>query len=238
MKLWMIIAAKRSGDDRLIPIIFFIPFAEWYYFFGYKAVDSRFVKFVHQLFGGPKPITLESLKAESDRSPSMINRLRYADALFDAGDYRAARSLYEVMLKATAENKQLLLRVARCLRQEGEDKVALDILSRVVSQDYKCDDYKAALELADLHGKFGQAPEAVRLLSDICEVSQRLDVRLALAKAKLSVSEGATNLGEAETVLKEVLVEFKASPGFYRKRNRWVFQEAKRLHESVQSGQV
>ena len=229
-KAFMLVDCVRSGNDRMWYVIVFVPFGEFAYFFMFKAHDPALRRALRAIIPQAR-VSLEQLRREADQSPSFKNRERFADALLEAHRFAEARTLYEQLLQFTSDNRSQLLRLAQCARGEGLLEQAAEILRPIVNTDLKYSDYRAALELASIETELARNSEAVTLLKRITAQSDRLDLRLELAKALLLLPQGATE--ETKRLLDEIIADFRSSPPFYRRENRRVFRDAKRLRRGL-----
>ena len=229
-KAFMLVDCIRTGNDRMWYVIVFVPFGEFAYFFMFKAQDPALRKALRTIIPRAR-VSIELLRREAEQSPSFKNREQYADALLDARRYPEARILYEQMLHSTSDNRSLLLRLARCARSEGLLKETVELLGPIVEADIKYDDYKAALELAAVNAELGQHAEAVALLRRVTAQSSRLDLRLELARALLLQPEKST--ADIAHLLDEIMADFRSSPAFYRRENRRVFRETRKLRGTI-----
>jgi hypothetical protein len=211
-------------------VIVFVPFGEFAYFFMFKAHDPALRRALRAIIPQAR-VSLEQLRREADQSPSFKNRERFADGLLEARRFAEARPLYEQLLQSTSDNRSLLLRLAQCDRGEGLLEQAAEILRPIVNTDLKYSDYRAALELASIETELARNSEAVILLKRITAQSDRLDLRLELAKALLLQAKGAPD--ETMRLLDDIIADFRSSPPFYRRENRRVFRDAKRLRRGL-----
>jgi len=229
-KAWMLMDSIRSGNDRMWYIILFVPFGEFVYFLMFKANDPQIRRRILRLL--PKGrVNLDHLRREAEQSPSQRNRELYADGLLEARRFAEASAIYEQLLKSTSENKSLLMRLALCAKGAGNAQAASDILRSIVGRDPKFADYRAAIELAAIEREQGRVSEAATLMKTVNEQTSRLDLRLELARAMMGCSGGSK--AELEALLDDIIADFRTSPAFYRRENRRVFREARRLRRDV-----
>jgi thioredoxin-like negative regulator of GroEL len=158
----------------------------------------------------------------------------YADALFDRGRYPEALSIYEALLRATSDNNKLVFKLALCLRAAGNLVGARDALAALVGRNIAYSNYRAVLELASVEQSLGNHDPAIDLLRRACAQTQRLELRLELARA-LTLRGNESDSDELDALVEDILHDFKTAPLFYRRKNRELFRSTKRLRREMRA---
>ncbi len=137
LTLWMFIEAHRRESESYWPwlVIFFQPLGVLlYFFFRYLPSLNLFHRrnsFSNEPFW-QKKLSLEALRHRADRSPTVVNRLAYAQRLMAKGQHAEAIPQLEAAL-AMDENYCLAMHeLALCHLAEQQPQRAVVLLQRLL----------------------------------------------------------------------------------------------------------
>ena len=189
------------------------------------SLPKRLVK---KLLNPPK--STAQLKFELESCPSRENKIAYSNSLLSDGNYQEALKLIEELLKKEPDAADIQLSHAKALYGVENYSECLKIVEEIASKDYSFNDYEAPLLEINLHKKMGTKSERVlELAQKLTKKDSRLKHQILLAN--IHKDQGTPE--EAKKILTEALADYKASPSFYRRANRWNYISAKRLLGSL-----
>ena len=177
-----------------------MPFGAFVYFFMVKFQDYEPGGLRRALSGAPSG-SLSELAYRAQETPSVVNKLAFADALAGAERYTEASDVYRDVLRRDDANKQALHGLARSLLGAGKRADACEHFHRLLEMDNSFADYSAALDYAEALWQSGQKEDAIEVLTGLVRVSSRINHRVALGHY-LTLNE---RKGEARDVLELAL---------------------------------
>lgn len=227
-KIWMAVdCVRRGAEGYWIWVVLLLPFGDWVYFFAVKVHDFR-----GRFSFDERPKSLDELRRRYQTTPSELNRLSYAEALARSGDHAEAATHFAEIVQRNPAALQARLGLARALRERGEHAGAAEHYHELLERNPRYDDYRAALEYAELCWESNRREEALELLEELARASGRLNHRMALAHY--------TNLDgsreRAVQILRHALEQHDDSPQFVRRRDRQLSGEARRMLKELEGG--
>lgn len=214
-KAWMLIdAMKRYGSCRCSywPIICWIPFGDWAYFFIVKIKDPEFKRLI-QAKEKPKSSTDLEMAIEN-LPPTFAGKLALAQSYYREGKFESARNIARDLVALEPEDSKPSLLLA-CSSAELKDyDGAKKILEKFLQKNLSIHDYEIAAELVKVYCAMGDRNSAVELLKKIVKESSQLQFSLQLAKLLKEKGEEA----EAKAVLRKSLIEIDLQPPHIKKR--------------------
>lgn len=227
--IWMLVDAIRRRPDYYWYIIVFVPFGPLVYFFAIKIHDYDLRWLERIISPEPPPPSIESLRREMRRTPSLANRLRLAGALHDAGQFLEAAAIFEAALEMCADDPEALRGLGRCRIELGDPEDAIEPLARLVDEHRSFRDYVGCLDLAEAYAKSGHDEDAIRVLSDLVQSTSRLQHRIALAEQLVTTG----NIERAQAELRRALEDHEHAPDFAKKRDRGAARQASTLLQRI-----
>lgn len=228
-KLWMLVdAMRRHVENYWYFIIALLPLGDWAYFIVYKFPELR------RKVGGIRfyrPDSIEALSYAVKTTPSVGNRLRFAEGLFDAGLRAEALEQFEAVLRTHPKDPRTLYGLAMTLKSDGRLQAAAERFEQLLECSPAHDDYVPMLELADTQKQLQNFDEALTTLEQLVRRSPR--VKHSLALAEHLVDMGRVN--EAKEHLDVALRDFEHAPDFVRRRERSFVGSAKSLRRHLET---
>jgi hypothetical protein len=211
--IWMLVDANRRGMDYywFLIILAFQPFGSWIYFFMYKLRDFR---------GGTgnlgtlfqRRVSLEELRYQAERSPTMANHLALAERLIELKQPADALPHLEAVLAHEPEHCQALYAKARCFRAQGHPAEAVPVLQKLIKRQSAWGNYQAWHTLVDVREEAGDPAGATESCRELLRVSPTLQHKCLLAEHLRSDGQAA----EARQLLEKALVDYH-----YQGRRTW-----------------
>lgn len=226
--VWMLLDVYRRQEDAawfwiilLVPVV-----GAWAYFFLVKAGD--YVGLPSWLFD-PRQPTLEELRYEAERAPTLARDLALAEALIEKAQHSEAIPYLEAALKREPDHAQVLYYLALCRTEQGHPEEALPLLERILARDPRWADYAAwRLQIA-ARAQNGDSQGALESSRELVRRAPTLQFQCLLAERLLV--EGLAE--EAQKVLEEALEAYRFAPSPFRRRNRRWAREAQRLQKQA-----
>jgi len=225
--IWMIIDAVRRRAEYywFLIIIFFAPIGGVIYFFMVKAKDFKGGAVTEALPAKRAEPSLGHLHQLALESPSIANRLAYADGLREASKYEDAVPQYEFVLQRDGKCREALHGIALCHLELQRPEAAVTHLTTLMDIDARYRDYAAAMDYAEALWLDGRRELALDVLEDLATTSTRIDHRLAFGNY-LALDE---QFDRAREVLEAALEDYEQSPAFVQKRDRSSAHDAEKL---------
>lgn len=222
----MVIDAARRHVDWywFVVIILFPPVGGLIYFFAIKAKDFR-APVVADALPGPTGPSLPQLREAAMESPSIANRLAYAEALRAEQKHKDAIAEYEFVLQRDERCRQALHGIALCLIELEATADAVTHLSKLMDVDARYRDFAAAMDYAEALWLDGRRDLALEVLEDLATTSTRIDHSLAYANY-LALADQTS---KAREVLETALKDYEQSPNFVQRRDRSTARDAEKL---------
>ncbi|MBZ0113427.1 MAG: tetratricopeptide repeat protein [Thermoanaerobaculia bacterium] len=228
--LWMLYDAIQRRCDAYWYWIIILPFGEWLYFFSVKINDPGMVKFKGLIpFRGDKPLSMAALRHLATETPSRANKLKYAQALHDNGEFETASMLFDDVLEREPDQRDAILGSGLCLQQLGRFDEASTRFRQLIELDRSCFDYEPWIHLARTQWAEGDREASVGSMRQLVEVSPRLRHRLVLAQLLLEIGEP----DEARLVLDSGLLTYEHAPKFLRRNDRGLARQAQKLRRTL-----
>jgi hypothetical protein len=225
--VWMLVDAMRRQVPCYWYMIIMVPIGAWAYFFAVKINDPGFQRFKGKLC--TRPASLEDLEYLARKTPSVENKLVYAQALYDKNYYSRALETLKEVLEIDSENKKALYGIGRCLLNLSEAKSAVEALEKLVKIDASYSDYGPCYDLAQAYWSTNQHGAALKVFEDLCQQSQRIGHKIEYANY---LSKAGKNKLAREVAV-EALEDYEHSPAFIRKNNKKWAKAGRRLLKSL-----
>jgi hypothetical protein len=228
-KIWMAIdAVKRRAAGYWIWIILLLPFGDVVYFFAVKLDDFDLGRMGTKLW--PKrPASVERLRLEHQRSPSLDNKLALGQGLYQAERYEEATTIFREALERERDNPDALFGLGVSCIGQGRYDEALEPLTRLIETDKGYQEFNAWPRLAHALFETGRQQEGLELLERLVRTSPRLSHSVVHAHYLLKAGRNA----EARDVLELALAEHKDAPRFIKRQYRGWERQARRLLKQV-----
>lgn len=227
-------AARRQAEYYwFLIIVLFAPIGGMIYYFAVRmrAIAELRQEAPRQLAQVNEPVgpSLSELRVMALESPSIANRLAYADALRGARDFETAVGEYEFVLQRDKKCREALHGIATSLLEIGKTTRAVDYLTQLMDIDPRYRDYQAAIDYAEALWLDNRRELSLEVLHDIANTSTRLAHSLVLANY-LALAEDKE---QAKSVLQNALKDYQDSPPFIQRRDRQDAKDAQRLLEQL-----
>lgn len=225
-KVFMLVDAMKRRVHQQWYYIILLPLGDWAYFVVYQLPELS-----ARLRGKirPRRDSLEKLAYLAQFAPSAENRLKLAEALFDAGLIQQSREEFSAVLKTHPQEPRALYGVALSAKAAGDLELAAGYFAQLLEVSPAHDDNAAVLELVDTYKLQSQADEALRVLQLLVKKSPRVKHELALAEHLNDMGRA----GEAIERLSRTLSEHEHAPDFVRRRERQFVRSAESLLEHL-----
>lgn len=226
-KGWMFVdAVQRRADQRWYWIILLMPGGAFYYAYAVKLRDPGVGMAKQRLLDHlSRPPSLEELQRRFDETPSIENRVRLAQGLYDAGRYTEAHQHFEAVLEGRDDDKDALFGFGLCCLELGEPERAVGALERLVKRQPSYREFAAYRELARALWDAGEEEACLEALVGL----ERLAPRLPHQVLRAQYLRRAGQPVEARDLLRRAIAEEKAQPRHVRRLNRGWMRRAKRM---------
>jgi hypothetical protein len=227
-KGWAFIDALwRRAPSHWYWIIFFVPFGGLAYLLLYRLRQPGRMRQVGEqmLESIKRPPSVELLRKEYADSPSHSNRVRLAQGLFDAGQLGEARTLFELVVSARADDRDGLYGLGRICIEQGEFEDAIEPLRKLIELHRGYRDFAAWPYLAHVLNELGRTEECQALFEELVAVAPRAPHRVLLAEYLI----GAGQPSRGRDLLRDVIEEHDRSPGHVKRQYRASIRKARRL---------
>lgn len=230
-KAWMLVdAVRRRAETHWLWIIVMVPGGAWAYLFMVKLRDRGMKQLGQRMLESlRRPPSVQELRYDFEQSPSLANKIRLAQGLFDDKQHTEAQSLFEQVLSEQPDNKDGLYGVGLCAIELGNLEAAVKPLARLVEQHRRYRDFAAWPPLAHAHFELGQTEEALALLEELVAAAPRLPHRLLHARYLVRLNRRDEARGELE----KALTDYDHAPRHIR-RGQWLAaREARAMLEEL-----
>ncbi len=226
-KAWMVVdAIKRHVDTEWFYIIVFVPFGGVAYFVTYKLRDPGVTMLKTRLLESlERTPSVEELRRAFKKTPSVENRVRLAQGLFDEGNIPEAKAHFEAVLESHPDDKACMHGLGVCHVELDDEQAAVETLTKLVAEHPAYRDYEPWAELAEALWKVGEKDQATELAADLAKRSPRL--RHIVLHARYLKRSGRGK--EAGRILKDGLDDDRDSPKHVRRQNRSWAREARQI---------
>src|SRR2546425_5513101 len=159
--IWMMVDAYHRHVDPFWYwiILLFQPIGAWVYFFAVKYRTLR----LPGMHGShrERKLSLEELRYQVERAPTVANRLALAQRLIDKAAHADAIPHLEAVLAVEPEYCSALHALAVCRIATGNTEHAVLLLDRLIHRDDRWENYCAWRSLIDVHLTRGQPADAL-----------------------------------------------------------------------------
>jgi hypothetical protein len=214
--LWMLVDAIQRGAARYWYPIIFLPFGQVAYFFSVKIHDPEFRGLVKFFRGLTQPkVTLEELQLRADESPSFVNKLALAQALFDAGSHAEAARAFEAILATDDEAKEALYGYGLCLIEQHDYERAIKALQHLIEIKPSYHEYDAWSHLAYALSSLDRDQAALALLDELVRKAPRIAHRVVYASYLATAQDYERARGQLQLGLRD----YDRAPRFQRRQD-------------------
>lgn len=237
-QIWMIIDAIRRRVEPFWYIVLLLPAGALVYFFFVKLRITELLNIApKQVLSSLESterdenstVNLERLQNAVDKSPSFANRIRLAKNLYQAERFEEAVIYYNQALTTHPKDKEALYGLGLSYLELKNLPSAVGVLSKLIDESLRYDDYRAARILVQTLWQTGQRHEALLLLEEIVEKSTELRHRVALAHYLIE----SNRIDEAIELLEKALESFeRASDYIQRNEMKWA-SEAREMVQKL-----
>lgn len=215
--LWMLVDAARRRMDFWWYLIILMPLGEWVYFFAVKIHDYDLSNIKKMLALDRSP-SVTQLRRDAEETPSIENRLRFANGLLEAAKYEEATDVYEQILAQDDEEIDALYGLAHCRLAREETHAAAVALGMVIELDPSFKDWEAWFDLAYANWQLNKRDEAIAVLRRLVEKTPRIKHKAILGKYLARDEQNEA----AREVLEEAIREYQHAHGFVKRTaGRW-----------------
>lgn len=226
-KAWMFVdAVRRRANQRWYWIILLLPGGAFYYAYAVKLQDPGMVIAKQRLLTHlRRPPTVDELQRRYEETPSLENRVRLAQGLYDAERYAEAQAHFEAVLDARVDDKDALFGFGLCCLELGEPHHAVTALERLVERQPSYREFAAYRELAGALWDAGEDEACLQALATL----ERLAPRLPHHVLHAHYLRRAGHAVEARDLLRRAIAEEKTQPRHLRRGHRTWMRRAKRM---------
>jgi hypothetical protein len=185
--------------------------------------DAGLLRSSFQVF--PRRRHIKQLEAAIIDNPSIGNYEELGDLYLEDKKYAKARECFDRVIAARADSADPFYRRALAAIAMDDDRAALSDLEEVVRRDPKYDYQRAAGLLAHTLGKTGASDRALKIFSDVTELSTLSETQYNYAS--LLAAQGRK--AEAREWAERVLRKKATMPSYLRRRERPWFRKAAAL---------
>ena len=229
-KIWMLVDAIRRREPYFwFLIIFFIPLGSLVYFFMVKIKDFDLGSVAKRF---RRPPSVDQLRAEYQRSPSLARLLDLADGLTEAGETAEAVKLFDEALARDPNDAVALYGMGRARLDINDHAGAIEVLSKLVEMDRGFREYCAWPLLALALFESGQKQRCLSTLRELFRRSPRLDHAILFAHYLILTDEKR----EARDLLTAAIDDNRAAPRFIRRQNFRAALRARRMLKACNEG--
>lgn len=180
----MLIHAYRTGAEFFWYWIIFLfqPIGAWIYFFAIFIRNVRFNPGISTESWFQRRLSLDELRYRADRTPTVNNRLAYAEALMAKGRHAEAIPLLEAVIAADQIHCQAMHDLALCQLACNEPAKSIAMLKRLLERDYRWSNYRAWRTLIDAHEANNDPAEALKACRELEKMVPTLENKCLLAE--------------------------------------------------------
>jgi len=174
-KGWMFFdAVKRRAPGRWFWIIPFVPGGAIAYLFAVKLRSPEVGMVKTRIREALRPsTTVADAQRDFDMTPSLLNRVRLGQALYDAEQYADALTRFGQALDERPRDKDALYGVALCRLELGDPGGAVEPLEKLIDAGKRYRDYAPWEHLAQALWESEQPDECLALLERLVVTSPR-----------------------------------------------------------------
>ncbi len=231
-KLWMFVdAVRRKASERWFWLIIFVPGGGLAYFAMVKMRDRSMQVLGRRMLESLKtPPSVDELERQFERTPSIANRIRLGQGLYDAEQYELALGHFDKVLAQRPDDKHGLygaglthLELAR--KNGSKPEAAIEPLSRLIELHRGYRDYAAWPDLAEVLWRCDDKDSCHQLLDELVSAAPRLAHHVL--RAEFLHKAGQRDL--ATRSLRMALEDESHQPRHVRRLNREWERRAKTL---------
>jgi hypothetical protein len=230
--VWMFVDAfRRRAETYWLWVIMMVPWGSLLYFVLVRARDREAQLLGRRLLAGFKrPPSIEKLQRQRDESPSIANRLRYAQGLTDARHFEEAKAEFENVLAERPTERDALFGKAVCEIELGAPDRAIEPLTRILDEAPTYNDFAAYPELAQALFATGQVEACLDLLRGLVKSHPRIGHVVLLARYLEKTGDRSTAQSELELAHRH----YDDAPQHYRRENRAFARKARAMLEELE----
>jgi len=231
--MWMFIDAYRRGVEQfwLWVILIFPGLGAAFYFFTVKLPTMRLARGINSKPLWQKKLSLEELRYRVERTPTVMNRVAFAERLMEQDSHEEAIEHLEAALALDETYCQALHDLAVCQIACRRPEQALGTVQRLMQRDARWADYRGWRTQIEAQEALGQGEEALK-------TCRELERRQPTWENKCRLAERLIDKGqkdEAVRMLDQALEDHRFAPFKTRLRHwRWARHAQKLLKEAEQ----
>jgi hypothetical protein len=232
--IWMLADAYSRRVEYFWYWVIFIfqPIGPWVYLFVVKRPRFNFSSSrlrpsstTRDLSPTGRRLSLDELRFQVNRAPTVFNRFALAELLMDRGAYTEAIPLLEAVLAIDPNYCSVLHALAVCRLATNAAEEAVPPLEKLLNRDPRWENYRAWHTLIEAQMARGQTAAALTACQELANRMPTLENNCLFAKHLLASGRPS----EAVKVLHAGLEDYNFSPWKSRWRNwRWA-KEARQL---------
>jgi hypothetical protein len=219
--IWMLVDCQRRGAEQYwFWIILMIPgIGAWVYFFTHKIHDFR-----GRGSGGlnfwpfDRRANLTELRYRVQQTPTLANQLALGERLTEKGEHADAVPYLEAVLGREPDHTVALYSLASCRVETGHPDLAIPVLRRLLSKDWRYGNYAGWRLLVTALVRTGDESSALVTARELVQKAPMMEHKCLLAE-RLHVADLPA---EARELLESALRDFQFAPWPVRRRDgRW-----------------
>ena len=222
--LWMLIDAIRRKAEGYWYLIIFIPLGEWAYFFAVKIHDPPFQQIGQKLFA-KRPPSLKELRYRAKESPTVQNKVTFAQTLCDSGEYGEAAEIFSEILSKDPSDCPALYGLGMAKAGLKDYEGSVEILERLVAKNPTYNDYEGWVKLVDATWESNNHEKALECARELVKSSPRTNHKVTMAYYLRESDQRQ----EARSILEETLREYEYAPDFAKRNYKDWAKRAKRM---------
>lgn len=227
MTVWLLFDASRKRVDFYWYLIILTPLGEWIYFFAVKIHDYD-LRRVKKLLAFERPPPVDEMRRAVDETPSMENKIRLGQALYDAKEYVEAAAFFNEALDHDDEDKEALYGIGLCRVNQRDFATAVEHLAQLVELSPTYADYEPWFDLAYAHWEASNKKNAVEVLEALVRTAPRIKHKAILGKYLMRCGHS----DRARVMLDDAVHDYQNSAGYIRRTcGRWAAEARDTLEE-------
>jgi hypothetical protein len=230
----MLMHVYRSGAEQywFFIILFLQPIGAWAYLFVILLPGLRFSSGGSSEPWFQRRLSLAELRYRAERTPTVNNRIAYAEGLMANGEHSEAIALLEAVIATDQIHCQAMHDLALCHLACKEPAKAIAMIKRLHERDYRWSNYRAWRTLIEAHVANNDAPGALKACRELEKMVPTLENKCLLAEHML---DNKLNT-EAIQMLDQALEDHSFLPWNKRFKNwHWARYAKKLLNEAESS---
>jgi len=172
-----------------------------------------------------RPPSVQELEEDFEHTPSVANKCRLAQGLYDAGQFARAGGLFKEVLEQRPDDKDGLYGLALCRLALGDSEGAVEPLEKLIEIHKGHREWAAWPALAQALFLSGQTEESLALLEQLVKEAPRMNHQVLRAEYLMRTGDAK----QARQQLDLAITENRRSPSHVRRTNRRTAWQARRL---------